>query len=320
MNVLVTGAAGFIGGRLCAKLLSKGHRVTGLDNFSDYYDVQLKKQTASQLIQAGVTFIEGDLNLVDLTELVDVDVVFHQAGQPGVRNSWGKDFSPYVEANISATQKILEAVASRNRETKIVYASSSSVYGSAESFPTMESTVPRPKSPYGVTKLAAEHLCSLYAENYGLDVVSLRYFTVYGPRQRPDMAFSKFTRALLTGGLLEIFGSGKQVRDFTYVDDIVDANIVASQSKLSGVFNVSGGGQHSVLEVINLLGKISGLEPNVKFYEETRGDVERTCGDNSLFRKNFDWVPRTPISLGLTSELEWMAGLLDSGSQSVWHD
>ncbi len=321
MDVLVTGAAGFVGGRLCAKLLEQGHRVTGVDNFSDYYSPELKIQTANQLRSAGVTFIDGDLNEMDLSDLVDTEVIYHQAGQPGVRNSWGSDFGPYIVSNISSTQKLLEAVLGNNRETKLVYASSSSIYGSAETYPTTEKTVPKPKSPYGVTKLAAEHLCSLYAENHNLNTISLRYFTVYGPRQRPDMAFNKFAKAIHSGEKIKVFGDGKQVRDFTYIDDIVQANILAGTKSFrpGSVYNVSGGGQHSVLEIIAKLSEISGTNVRYEIYPEIKGDVNRTCGENAEFRGSFDWNPRTPITEGLKAEFEWMDRLLQTGTQDVFH-
>jgi nucleoside-diphosphate-sugar epimerase len=321
MDVLVTGAAGFVGGRLCAKLITEGHKVTGVDNFSDYYNPELKMQTANQLRSAGVTLIDGDLNELDLSTLVDTEVIYHQAGQPGVRNSWGSDFAPYIVANISATQKLLEAVLENNRETKLVYASSSSIYGSAETYPTTEKIAPKPKSPYGVTKLAAEHLCSLYAENYGLNTVSLRYFTVYGPRQRPDMAFNKFSKAILSGEKIKVFGDGNQIRDFTYIDDIVQANIDAGSKSFSpgSVYNVSGGGQHSVLEIIDKLSELSGSALEYEIYPEIKGDVSRTCGENAEFRAAFDWHPLTSISEGLKAELEWMDNLLITGNQDVFH-
>ncbi|MDZ7885521.1 MAG: NAD-dependent epimerase/dehydratase family protein [Mycobacterium sp.] len=230
MTALVTGVAGFIGSTLAERLVSSGQKVIGIDSFSDYYDRETKELNLARLSTAGeFTLLEADLNTVDLSALLaDVEVIYHQAGQPGVRKSWGADFVRYVEANISATQRLLES--SRNsapKLTRFVYASSSSVYGDAENYPTRESDCPQPRSPYGVTKLAAEHLVSLYAANFGLPAVSLRYFTVYGPRQRPDMAFNRFISGALSGSRLTVHGDGKQIREFTYVDDIVEANVRA---------------------------------------------------------------------------------------------
>jgi UDP-glucuronate 4-epimerase len=216
MHALVTGAAGFIGSHLTKRLRGEGYDVTGVDSFTDYYDVAIKRANAEGAISAGAKFINGDLNVVDLDNLLDgVDVIFHLAGQPGVRSSWGKEFSAYTHGNIEATQRLLEASRGSRTLRRFVYASSSSVYGNAERYPTSESDRPQPVSPYGVTKLAAEHLCNLYAASFEVPTVSLRYFTVYGPGQRPDMAFTRFARAALRGDEITVYGSGDQIRDFT---------------------------------------------------------------------------------------------------------
>ena len=226
MRALVTGAAGFVGSTLARRLLADGHDVVGVDSVNDYYDRQLKRANLGRLASTGFQFVEADLNAVDLRSLLaGTEVVFHDAGQPGVRSSWGSEFDRYVTDNVRATQRLLEAALHADRLRRFVFASSSSVYGDAERYPTEETDRPQPLSPYGVTKLAAEHLCTLYARNHGLPTVSLRFFTVYGPRQRPDMAFTRFCRAVSDGRQIEVYGTGEQVRDFTYVDDVVEANL-----------------------------------------------------------------------------------------------
>jgi UDP-glucuronate 4-epimerase len=226
VKALVTGVAGFIGGRIALRLLADGHDVVGVDALTDYYDPGIKQANLQRVEHPRFRFVEGDLNEVELAPLLaDVEVVFHEAGQPGVRSSWGRDFGRYALDNVCATQRLLEEARGAERLRRFVYASSSSVYGEAERYPTEETDRPQPVSPYGVTKLAAEHLCSLYAHNYGLPTVSLRYFTVYGPGQRPDMAFTRFCRAVHEGRQIELYGTGEQVRDFTYVDDVVEANL-----------------------------------------------------------------------------------------------
>src|SRR5437867_362931 len=250
-HALVTGAAGFIGSHLTDRLLAEGVRVTGVDSFTDYYDPSLKRgNVAGALGQAEFRLLELDLGSADLASLPEVDVVFHQAAQPGVRASWGAEFAVYTHHNVLATQRLLERYR-RSRLERFVYASSSSVYGDAERYPTDESLLPRPFSPYGVTKLAGEHLVLLYGRNFEMPVSALRYFTVYGPRQRPDMAFHRFCRALLQGEPITVYGDGRQSRDFTYIDDAVEANVRAGRSSApQGVYNVGGGSQVEVLEAI----------------------------------------------------------------------
>ena len=225
MKALVTGAAGFIGSTLSARLLADGWDVTGIDALTPYYDPALKRANLERLGGA-FTFVQEDLRTADLDALLDgVDVVFHEAGQPGVRASWGDEFGIYLDANVAATQALLEAAKRAPGLQRLVYASSSSVYGDAARFPVLEVDLPQPVSPYGVTKLAAEHLCSLYASNFGVPTVSLRYFTVFGPRQRPDMAFTRFLTAVRDDRPITLYGTGEQIRDFTYVDDVVEANV-----------------------------------------------------------------------------------------------
>ena len=312
MTVLVTGVGGFIGSTLAERLVRDGEEVVGIDNFSDYYDPEIKRANLSGLTECeNFRLVEGDLNRIDLGPIVrGLDAIYHQAGQPGVRQSWGNDFVRYVDANIAATQKLLESARSHApRLTRFVYASSSSVYGDAEQFPTRELDRPQPRSPYGVTKLAAEHLVTLYATNYQLPTISLRYFTVYGPRQRPDMAFNRFISSALRGEPLPVYGSGDQIREFTYVDDIVDANLLASTAHIDPgtVVNLSGGSAISVNSVLDLLSDLHGQELQIDRGEPALGDVTRTGGDTELARALLGWKPRVTIEEGLALEYEWLA-------------
>lgn len=312
MKALVTGAAGFVGSSIAAALLAEGWDVVGVDAMTDYYDVARKEENLARL-GAGFSLVRGALQDVDLTRLlVDVDVVFHEAGQPGVRSSWGQDFATYLDANVQATQVLLEAAREAPRLTRLVYASSSSVYGDAEAYPTSELDRPAPISPYGVTKLAAEHLCSLYASQFGLPTVSLRYFTVFGPRQRPDMAFTRFLTAAATGGRITVYGSGEQVRDFTYVDDVVAANLLAATGDLKPgtVLNVAGGTNVSVNEVLEEIGGLAGRSVDVRHLARPDGDVARTGGDASRAQELLGWEPRIGIVEGLARQWEWVRGRL----------
>jgi UDP-glucose 4-epimerase len=307
---VVTGAAGFIGSHLTERLLRDGIRVTGVDCFTDYYDPALKRNNlATALANPKFTLLELDLVSADLATLPDADVVYHQAAQPGVRASWGAEFAIYTQQNVLATQRLLE----RYRGTKLerfVYASSSSVYGDAERYPTDETLLPRPFSPYGVTKLAAEHLVMLYGRNFGIPVAALRYFTVYGPRQRPDMAFHKFCRALLTGKPIPVFGDGKQSRDFTFVDDAIEANVRAwKRSTEQAVYNVGGGSQVEVLEAIGILEEALAMKADVRFEPRPPGDPLRTRADAGRLENDLGFVPRVPIEQGLRAEAEWARGL-----------
>lgn len=308
MRCLVTGAAGFVGSSLSVRLINDGHDVVGIDSFSRYYDVDIKRRNIVSLLENdNYSLIDGDINNTDLDALVDgVDYVFHQAGQPGVRKSWGSEFGEYIEANIGATQRLLEAVKSSSTMRRLVYASSSSIYGEAERYPTTESDVPQPLSPYGVTKLAAEHLCSLYAKNFGTPTVSLRYFTVYGPKQRPDMAFTKFIRAALAGDVISVYGDGTQLRDFTYIDDVVEANILAAFGNIEAgrVFNVAGGSTTSIREVLGILGEIAG-PLKISYTGRVPGDVFRTGGATERIRDELGWQATVPLEEGLRRHLEW---------------
>jgi UDP-glucose 4-epimerase len=305
-HALVTGAAGFIGSHLTDRLLQAGVRVTGVDCFTDYYDPALKRANlAGALAHPLFRLIELDLAAADLSSLPDVQVVFHQAAQAGVRASWGADFSTYTHHNVLATQRLLERYRSRPLE-RFVYASSSSVYGDAEKYPTDEGMLPRPFSPYGVTKLAGEHLTLLYGRNFGLPVAALRYFTVYGPRQRPDMGFHRFCRAMIAGEPLTVYGDGRQSRDFTYIDDAIDANLAAwRRSAPQAVYNVGGGSQVEVLESIRILAQALEVEAQLEFRPLPPGDPLRTRADATRIQAELGLVPSTPIERGLAAEAAW---------------
>ena len=306
---LVTGAAGFIGSHLCERLLQEGHAVIGLDAFSDYYPRPQKEANLAPLLgRPGFRFLELDLTRSDLGPIVaEADHIFHQAGQPGVRPSWGKDFDIYVDCNIRATQRLLEAVKGSPRLRRLVFASSSSVYGDASDLPLREASLPRPFSPYGVTKLAAEHLCGLYHANHGVPAVALRYFTVYGPRQRPDMGFHKFIQAALTDRPIVVYGDGEQTRDFTYVADAVEANWLALRAEATGqVFNIGGGSRVSVNQVLATLEEILHRSIRRERRPPPPGDVRHTWADTARARDLLGFVPRVSLREGLAGEVEWM--------------
>ncbi|HED24756.1 MAG TPA: NAD-dependent epimerase/dehydratase family protein, partial [Firmicutes bacterium] len=271
---LVTGAAGFIGYHLAKRLLRDGHRVIGVDCFTDYYDPAIKKNNAAILL-SNPNFTLRQEDLVEAADSLPDGVrwVFHQAAQAGVRASWGREFAHYTHHNILATQRLLEW-ARRSKPERFVYASSSSVYGAAEKLPMREDDLPRPVSPYGVSKLAAEHLCQLYYHNFDVPAVSLRYFTVYGPGQRPDMAFHRFIRAILDSREVVVYGTGEQTRDFTFVDDIVAANLAAALAKQGPgrVYNIGGGTRISINGVLQLLGELTGEKIGIRREEAQAGD------------------------------------------------
>lgn len=311
MKTVVTGCAGFIGSHLVDRLLNDGSSVLGIDSLAPTYDSVGRRLQVQRLSTAeGFEFIEGDINRIDLTELVaDADVVFHLAARPGVRASW-RDFATASDANILATQKVLDAIAA-NPDTRLVFSSSSSVYGSADEFPVPETRPLAPISPYGVTKASCEALLSAYASQYDVSLTSLRYFTVYGPRQRSDMAFTRWIRFALQGRPLPIYGDGKAIRDFTFVDDVVDATLKAAGSAFTGhrIYNVAGGGPVSVNDVIGFLSDILGRELDVHHTDPARGDPVRTGGDTSLIESELGWHPTTPVQEGLRSQVEWAQGL-----------
>ena len=316
MRCLVTGVAGFIGSHLAERLIKikKGHEVIGVDSFTDYYPKIHKERNLEPLVMdRHFKFCEANLIDMDLVQLLDgVDYVFHEAAQAGVRASWGENFQIYTENNILATQRLLEA-AKEVELKRFVYASSSSVYGDAETYPTSEEVIPKPISPYGVTKLAGEHLCHLYWKNFGVPVVILRYFTVYGPRQRPDMAFHKFIKAMLNGQKIVAYGDGQQTRDFTFVDDLVEANILAMDADVTGeVFNIGGGSRMTVNQTIRMLEEIVGDHADVRYVEKQKGDVRHTAADISKAGKILGYKPRVRIDEGLYKETNWVRDLMSS--------
>jgi nucleoside-diphosphate-sugar epimerase len=312
-RVVVTGAAGFVGSHLCDRLLAMGHEVVGIDSFSDYYERARKKQNLeSARTQENFNLLELDLVDGDVARAIrGASVVFHLAGQPGVRPSWGDHFDQYVQDNIVATQRLLEAL--REHPVKrLVFASSSSVYGDAEMFPTKESALPRPVSPYGMTKLAAEHLTFVYMRNFGIPATSLRYFTVYGPRQRPDMAFCRFMEALVEGNEIEVYGDGEQTREFTYVSDAVEGTVKAASADVVGqVVNLGGGSRVTVNRVLDTLGEISGIKPRRKYLPAAPGDPRHTGASINVAREKLGWEPRVSLREGLARQWDWFLAKKD---------
>jgi UDP-glucuronate 4-epimerase len=309
MRALVTGCAGFVGSHLTEALLDRGASVVGIDCFNDNYMRAHKLRNLRHVADwDGFEFVPVDLARGDLEELVvDHDVIFHLAAEPGVRSSWGVRYERYLRNNVLATQHILEALR-RTPETRLIHASSSSVYGEAELRPTPEEAPTKPLSPYGQTKLAAEQLCALYRANYGLDTVSLRYFTVFGPRQRPDMGFHVFCRAAILDEPLSLFGDGTQTRDFTYVRDVVDATLAASTCPLGDdrVFNIGGGTVHSIRDVLSEVEAISGKRLDVHYADRGQGEVRDTAADTSKAREQLDFAPRGTLRDGLLAQYEWL--------------
>ena len=309
----MTGGAGFIGSTLLDRLLRDGHRVRALDSFTDYYDPTVKRRNVEAARRnPELELIEGDLVDLDLQKLLeDVGCCFHLAAQAGVRASWGRDFLIYIRSNIEATQKLLEAARAVGLP-RLVYSSSSSVYGNAKQMPMSESALPSPVSPYGVTKLSGEQLCNLYHFNYGLPVVSLRYFTVYGPRQRPDMAFHKFVRAGILGEPIDVYGDGKQTRDFTYVDDAVEANLSAMRyTKPHGVFNVGGGATVTLQYVVQLIEAALGKKLQARFQPPVPGDVGHTHADPRLAEAELGFRARRRVEDGIPAEVAWLKELYE---------
>jgi len=315
MLTLVTGAAGFIGSHLCEALVARGDTVVGVDCFTDYYDESVKRRNVAGLLAGPrFTLLEIDLCEADLGPVVEgVDVVFHQAAQPGVRLSWADGFRLYVSQNVWATHRILEAcrVAGTSR---FVYASSSSVYGNAARYPCDEDDRPQPFSPYGVTKLAGEHLCEAYAANFGFPATALRYFTVYGPRQRPDMAFNRLIKAGLEGTAFPLFGDGSAIRDFTYVGDVVRANLAASvaDSAPGEVVNVAGGGSARLSDLIDLAGELIGTPVPIDRRPAEAGDVGRTGGAIDKAARVLGWKPEVQVEEGLAAQVAWQRAEADA--------
>lgn len=308
MRCLVTGAAGFIGSTLTERLLAQGHEVLAVDGFLDNYPRSLKEQNLAAAATApGYRLVEGMLETLDLSrELEGVSRVYHLAALPGVRASWGSSFEDYAAHNIQATQRLLESALHAGVE-RFVYASSSSVYGDTDQLPMSETARERPYSPYGVTKLAGEHLVRLYHRNYGLPTVSVRYFTVYGPRQRPDMAIQRFLTALREGTPITVFGDGEQTRDFTYVDDIVEATLrAADRGREGAVYNVGGGSTVTVNGLIRAIEEVTGGGLEVQRQGVQHGDVIHTCAATERARQELDFVPSTPLQDGLRRHWEWL--------------
>ncbi len=304
MRVIVTGAAGFVGSHLCQRLVDHGDEVVGIDCFTDYYSPRRKEANlASLATHSNFTLQRLDLLSAPLVTLLeDADVVYHLAGQPGVRGSWGQDFDPYIQRNVLATQRLLEAALEASL-WKFVYASSSSVYGNAATYPSSELLRPEPVSPYGVTKLAAEHLCELYRVTSGVPTVSLRLFTVYGPRQRPDMAFFRIVDAALSGKPFRLYGDGEQSRDFTYVGDVVTAMRQAALSPWTGVANIGGGSRTTMNQVIDTVSALARPVDVVRLPVQ-RGDVRHTAADTTVARDAFGYVPSVGLEEGLAQMVD----------------
>ena len=309
-QVVITGVAGFIGSTLAEKLLHDGHNVRGIDSFTNYYPLRMKEKNIENCLKhTNFSLIRQDLeSSLDLSTIFkNAEYIFHLAAQPGVRASWGKEFVIYVKNNISVTQKILESLKNNTTLKKFVLASSSSVYGNQSSIMNEETSLTRPVSPYGVTKLAAENLTNLYFKNYKIPTVSLRYFTVYGPKQRPDMAFTRFFNSIIKDKKLSIFGNGEQTRDFTYVDDIVKATINAATSDSVGeILNVGGGSVFSLSEIIEFMKEITQKEFEIDFKTEQKGDVRHTSADISKAKKLINYKSNTDIKYGLTQQYEYI--------------
>ena len=295
-SYVVTGAAGFIGSHLAEALLQAGHDVRGIDALTDYYDPALKEENARA---AGVELDRLDLT-ADPLDFSGVDGVFHLAAQPGVR-SFGDVFPDYVRDNVLASQRVLEAAARDG--ARVVYASSSSIYGEAERYPTPEDTTPAPLSPYGITKLAGEHLAAAYRRSFGLDVVVLRYFNAFGPRQRPDMAFAKVVAALRDGRPFDLYGDGSQSRGWTYVGDVVDAT-VAAMARGTGTYNVGGAIEASLREAIAILERLAGRTLDVRRHPAVPGDQRRTNADTTRIRRELGWEPKVSLEEGLRAQWE----------------
>jgi len=309
MNALITGVAGFVGSHLAEQLLDRGARVTGIDCFTDYYPRSIKESNlAAVQTKPGFQFVETTIQDADLPALLNgVTHVFHLAAQAGVRKSWGRDFQVYTVNNVEATQVLLEALVGHPLE-KLVYASSSSIYGDSAPIPMREDTLPQPLSPYGVTKLAAEHLCHLYSANHGVPATSVRYFTVYGPRQRPDMAFNRFFRAALAGAPISVFGDGEQTRDFTFVADAVAATILAAERGRPGVaYNIGGGSRVSVNQVLQMVEQISERRLDIRREGIQKGDMRDTYADTSRARAELGFAPTTSLADGLAAEYRWLS-------------
>ena len=302
MKYVVTGAAGFIGSQLAERLLEAGHEVTAVDCFTDYYDPSLKEENAAGLDVSRIDLAEEDF------DLAGVDGVFHLAGQPGVR-SFGDVFPLYLRRNVHASQRVFEAAARDG--ARVVFASSSSIYGAAERYPTPEDTPPHPLSPYGITKLACEQLADAYVRQFGLDAVVLRYFNAFGPRQRPDMAFTRIATALAESGQFELYGDGDQSRSWTYVGDVVTGTIAAMRGG-SGTYNVGGAYEATMNESIALFEQIAGRTLDVTRHAAVAGDQKRTKADTTRIREELGWRPHVSLEDGVRAQWEWASARVGS--------
>ena len=309
MRALVTGAAGFVGSHLAEALLARGDTVLGVDCFTPYYDRSAKEANlAGARSHERFELVEADLRTSDVEALLSgVDAVYHQAAQAGVRLSWSDGFADYVGHNVLATQRLLEAVQRARPSALVVYASSSSVYGNQARYPTVETDLPKPFSPYGVTKLAGEHLCGLYAENWGVHTVSLRYFTVFGPRQRPDMSIHRLCQAAVDGSTFPRYGDGTQIREFTYVSDIVAGNLAAAERDVApGTYlNLAGGAEITLNDLIELVADVAGVPVAVEPGPKMPGDAFRNGGAIDRARELLGWSPQVSLHDGLVAQIVW---------------
>ena len=313
-TALITGVAGFIGSSLAENLLKDNFKVIGIDSFTNYYSTRIKEKNIDNCLKhPNFSFIRQDLDTLDLSASVEkTDYFFHLSAQPGVRASWGKEFATYVKNNISVTQKILESLKNNTTLKKFVFASSSSVYGNQSSIMNEDTSLTKPISPYGVTKLAAENLVNLYFKNYGVPTISLRYFTVYGPRQRPDMAFTRFFYSIIKEQKLTIFGNGEQTRDFTYVDDVVKATMNAATSDhVCEILNIGGCSVFSLMQITEFMKEITEKELEIDFKKEQKGDVKHTSADISKSENLINYKSNTDIKYGLTQQYEYIKNNLN---------
>lgn len=312
MKHLVTGCAGFIGSTLTDRLLSDGHEVVGVDHFTSFYEPDAKRRNlASASANPHFKLAQVDLVEDDLAPLlVDVDVVYHIAGQPGVRGCWGDRFAPYARNNVMATERLLHHCVGRPLK-RFVFAGSSSIYGDAPELPWSETTCPVPRSPYAITKLASEHLCQSYRQEFAVPTAIVRYFTVYGPRQRPDMAFNRFFQAILDDQPITLYGDGKQTRDFTYVDDIVAGTIAAAEAPGAegGVFNLGGGSRIAMNELLALLEEVVRQPIAIERFDRFAGEARHTWADTTRAHEILGWQPRVSLQQGLANEFVWMKTL-----------